>query len=277
MMNRRAILFLLLSISFGLLTVYIFKTAVSKPAPSGGEFTIEVTPVVVAGIDLEAGVEIETIQLDVQEWPTALLPRGTFPSRRLLGKRIPVHTITAGEPILASALLVEGETAGLDSLIDTDHRAMSVKVDAVVGVAGFIRPGSRVDVLASLREIHIDRVATPYARTILQNIKVLAVDQNLTDVPGSAPEVVSVVTLQVTPAEAQILSYGSSQGKLQLALRNPVDDSLLALRSTLPKDLMDALIPVKPVPTRKQKKAVSPPPRNSIEIIRGSVSSREYL
>ncbi len=274
MNNRRAILFLLLSISSGLVTMYAFRTCVQSSQPTMVQVEIQTSPVVVAGIGLPAGIAIETIQLDVKQWPTQLLPPGVFPGKQLVDQRIPLHNISPGEPVLATALLPEGKQPGLDALIETNYRAMSVQVDAVVGVAGFIRPGSHVDVLATLRELQVDRAAVPYSRTILQNAKVLAVDQTLTDTPGNEAEIVSVVTLQVTPEEAQILTYGAAQGKLQLALRNPIDQEFIALRSTQPRDLMDEVITVKKA---RKKKVTRRAPRKSIEIIRGSNSSREYL
>ena len=121
---------------------------------------------------------------------------------------------------------------GLDPLravIAADHRAVTVKVDSVIGVAGFVTPGTYVDVMATIRRV--DRKSgLPYSKVILQNIRVLAVDQELEDVK-SAPEIVSVVTLEVNPEQAQRLVYAAHEGRLQLAMRSPGDNAEVRVRS----------------------------------------------
>ena len=104
------------------------------------------------------------------------------------------RALAVGEPILDAFLLPQGAQAGLGALIGENRRAVSVKVDPVIGVAGFVTPGSHVDVLATLRRVDRDK-ALPYSKVILENISVLAIDQKLEDVGGTEPELVSVVTL----------------------------------------------------------------------------------
>ena len=114
---------------------------------------------------------------------------------------------------------------------------MTVKVDNVVGIAGFVTPGSRVDVLATLRRVDRDK-PLPYSKVILQNIRVLAIDQKLEEVKAGDPEIVSVVTLEVDPKQAEHLIYAAHEGRLQLAMRSPGDDVTVATVSIGVRDVL---------------------------------------
>jgi len=272
MMNRRSVFFLLLSIMSGLAAVIAYYGTVRDAARVPvAELTIETTPVVMAKQELQTGIAISEEDLEVLEWPSDFVPDGSRYDPEDVVGRIPRRAIGMGEPILEQLLLEEGRQSGLTALIEANHRAMSVRADAVVGVGGFIQPGSRVDVLAQLRTIDRERGSQPYNRTILQNVRVLAIDQSFERDVGLEPVLASVVTLEVDPGEAQLLSYASAEGTLQLALRSEVDESLVALKSTTPKDFMD------PIPRPKRKTVTKAPSRKSIESIRGSNISREYL
>jgi pilus assembly protein CpaB len=273
MRNRRAFFFLLLSIMSGMAALIAYYGSVQKAGQVVAEPIIETTPVVMAVADLSPGKLIESSQLEVIDWPSQYVPVGALQTPAEVADRIPRRTIAAGEPILDGMLLEEGRRSGLTALIEPNHRAMSVKADAVVGVGGFIQPGSRVDVLAQLRNIDQDKGAMPYCRTILQNVKVLAIDQNYEpSTTGAAAALASVVTLEVDPGEAQMLAYASAEGTLQLALRNEQDENLVDLRTTGPRDFLDK-VRAKP----KRRKKVAKAPRNSIESIRGSNMSKEFL
>jgi pilus assembly protein CpaB len=115
-------------------------------------------------------------------------------------------------------------------VISVDYRAVSVKVDNVIGVAGFVTPGVRVDVLATIRRVDLAK-APPFAKVILQDVRVLAVDQKLEEVQTGEPELVSVVTLEVDPLQAEHLIYAAHEGRLQLALRSPGDDKDVVTKS----------------------------------------------
>jgi pilus assembly protein CpaB len=108
----------------------------------------------------------------------------------------------------------------------------------VIGVAGFVVPGSRVDVMATIRRVDQDR-AIPFSKLILQDVRVLAVDQKLEEVKSGEPELVNVVTLEVDPLQAEHLIYAAHEGRLQLALRAPGDDAEIATRSIGVADLLD--------------------------------------
>ena len=128
--------------------------------------------------------------------------------------------VVPGEPILESSLLPEGSASGLASLIEERSRAVSIQVDEFAGVAGFVQPGSRVDVVAS----GIPGAGGPRSEAILQNVKVLAVDVRTTQGDGT-PQPARVVTLEVTPREAEKLSAAENGGRIKLAMRNPKDAS----------------------------------------------------
>jgi pilus assembly protein CpaB len=272
MRNRRAFFFLLLSVMSGMAALIAYYGSVQRSGQVVAEPIIETTPVVMAVADLSPGKLIESSQLEVIDWPSQYVPVGALQTPAEVADRIPRRSIAAGEPILDGMLLEEGRRSGLTALIAPNHRAMSVKADAVVGVGGFIQPGSRVDVLAQLRNVDQNQGAQPYCRTILQNVKVLAIDQNYEPTTGASAALASVVTLEVDPGEAQMLAYASAEGSLQLALRNEQDENLVDLRTTGPRDFLDK-VRSKPKPRKKVAKA----PRNSIESIRGATVSKEFL
>jgi pilus assembly protein CpaB len=220
--------------------------------------TIETTRVVVAKADLAAGASIRSEQLTVAEWPSEYAPDHTFEIAAKLDGRVPRRAISAGEPILDQLLHPEGAEAGLVSVIGEEVRAVSVKVDPVIGVAGFVRPGARVDVLATLRRID-QRTKLPYSKVILQDVKVLAIDQQMEPAGDREPELVSVVTLEVTPKQAQQLIYSAHEGRLQLALRGPGDHEILDTAAVGVADLLS---------TRTRKGA--PVRRQRVQVLSGS-------
>ena len=143
-------------------------------------------------------------------------------------------------------------------MIGEDYRAVSVKVDAVVGVAGFVKPGARVDVLATLR-----RAGQPnFSNVILQDVRILAVDQTMEQLDDGKPELVNVVTLEVDTEQAQRLVHAAHEGRLQLALRNPGDERLVETRAVGPQDLFG--------PAPRQPQTRKSPSRPEVEVIRGS-------
>jgi len=270
-MNRRALLYLFLSVGCGLIAVSVFRTQATPPPVSSAPNTMPTVTVVLAAEDIAPGVPIEASDLRIVEWPEDFIPPDSFASHDGLVDRVAHRTIRTGEPILSTALLGIGEPGGLQALIEPNYRAMSVEVNAVVGVSGFIQPGSRVDVLAQLRTMDVKSGVTPHTRTILQNVKVLAIDQKYSGVNATEAALASVVTLQVLPDEAQRLAYAAAEGKLSLALRGRSDEEVLALRNTNPGDFLD---PVPPKPKRVRRQSS---PRPSIESMRGTDVGRDYL
>lgn len=175
---------------------------------------------VVATRDLPVGTVITETDVRVIDWPGNAVPPGLISvPQEAIGRGV-LSGMRLNEPFLASKLAPRGTGGGMPVLIAEGQRALSIRVDDVVGVAGFVVPGTRVDVLLTM-----DTEATPETQTkaILQNIQTLAAGQTTqVDVEGK-PQQVPVVTLLVTPEQAETLALASAQGRIQLTLRNQLD------------------------------------------------------
>lgn len=176
--------------------------------------------VVIATDTIPAGTELSSTQLKALDWPTPIVPNDVFSDPKKLEHRFARQTIAAGELVLESKLASTGSKGGLAATIATGKRAISVRVNDVVGVAGFALPGNYVDVLVSAKDAN-NRV---FSKTVLNRVKVLAVAQDTTVDPTKA-KVVNAVTLELTPEESEYLDLARSIGTLSLALRNELDTS----------------------------------------------------
>ncbi len=265
MQNRRGLIFLGLAVAMGLTAAWI----TTKFTPSSAEATIasiKTTPVVVVRSDVSVASSLTQAQLKLVDWPTEHVPSGTLHSIDDAKDRIARRPLAQGEPVLEAALYPTGSAGGLGALIAENYRAVSVKVDNVIGVAGFVAPGSRVDVMATIRRVDRKR-ALPFSKVILQDVRVLAVDQKLEEVKNGDPELVSVVTLEVSPVQAEHLIYAAHEGRLQLALRAPGDEAKVATRSIGVADVLDGNTSGKK--SSKTKKRVVASARKRVKIIRG--------
>jgi pilus assembly protein CpaB len=262
MKNRRGLIFIGLALIMGLTAAWI-TTEFSPSSASATIATTKTSPVVVVRSGVPVATSLTPAQLKLVEWPAEHLPKGTLHSIEEATGRIVRHPLAQGEPVLSASLFQIGSAGGLGAVIADKHRAVSVKVDNVIGVAGFVVPGSRVDVMATIRRVDLDR-AIPFSKVILQDVRVLAVDQKLEEVKSGQPELVSVVTLEVGPVEAEHLIYAAHEGRLQLALRSPGDDLKVATRSIGVVDVLDARGPAKKA-TAKYRAAAS----TRVKIIRG--------
>lgn len=226
MANRRALIFAFLALSFaasGAYANYKWLNKRNTPVVAASQETLPSLKIAVALGDLPAGKEIAAHDVDEIDWPRDFLPPGVFTDSVSPLGRVPRRIITSGEPILEHTLLPEGSKGGLSPIIKQGMRAVAVQVDEVVGIAGFVKPGSHVDVLATIRDRGSS--GSTFAKVILQDIKVLAIDQSLEEKTTSLEaRLVSVVTLEVSPKNAQKLIFAANEGQLQLALRNPTDD-----------------------------------------------------
>jgi pilus assembly protein CpaB len=176
--------------------------------------------VLTAALNLPLGTQISARHLASIEMIPGQEPVGTFHDEKDIDGKITSVNVPAGQLLMASMFAKEGESA-LAANVEKDKRAVTVRVDDVIGVAGFLLPGNRVDVVATRKD---DRTQVVTSETILNNIKVLAVDQSAAT-NSNEPVVVRAVTLEVTPEEAETLLKGKAAGSIQLALRNPLDDS----------------------------------------------------
>ena len=273
MPNRRGILFIVLALVVGGLAAYLAtRGRDSAAAPQAAQLA----RVVIAKVDLPVSASIAGPQLGEASWPVAHLPAGAISDPAKVAGRVTRRPLVAGEPVLESSLLPVGAAGGLVALISPNFRAVSVKVDNVIGVAGFVQPGARVDVLATIRRVD-QKDALPFSKLILQDVRVLAVDQQLEEANRADAAIVSVATLEVNPEQAERLIYAAHEGRLQLALRTAGDDAVVETRSVGVVDVLaDRVVtaanksPVKPRTAARGSGA-------SVQVLLGSkLETRSY-
>jgi len=175
---------------------------------------------VAANRPVQPGEVLKADSLSLIEWPAKLPLEGGFTKVEDLAGRAAIYPIAAREPILQVYLAVPGSGIGLTVKIPEGMRATSVRSDEIVGVAGFLFPGSHVDVLVTL---HGDAVPLPETQIVLQDVEVLTAGQKIEPEPGGKPETVGVVTLLLTPGDAQKVVLASNQGSIHFVLRNGAD------------------------------------------------------
>lgn len=184
--------------------------------------------VVVAAVDIELGSKINPQMLQVTDWPSTSLPPGSFTDIKQVQDRVVKSGIARGEALLERKLMPPGAQGGLSAVIAEGKRAMTVRVNDVVGVAGFALPGNYVDVMVNAQQEGAkgDR-AVPISMTVLENVLVLAVAQEANR-DETKPKVVSAVTLELSLTDAEKLDLARSVGTLSLVLRNQLDKTQVA-------------------------------------------------
>jgi pilus assembly protein CpaB len=220
MRNKRFLIVLTGALLFGVLAA----VSVSRYLSSAQAYSKDLNRVAVAKVAIPLGTKIAPEQLMMVQFPKESTPDGAFASTEKLAGRVAVVNIAAREPVTEARLAPEGTAGGLSAVIPEGYRAMTVKVDDVVGISGFIMPGTLVDVVVVITPGDQQGGQDPISKIVLQSIKVLANGQNI-DKPESEREANSVkaVTLLVTPEQAEKLALAASEGKLQLVMRNSVD------------------------------------------------------
>jgi len=227
-------------------------------------------PAAVAAIDIPFGTKVEPRHVAMIQMLQGTAPQGVFPNSAAVEGKIARAPIMKGEILLAGRFADAGEGSTLATVISEDMRAVSVRVNDVVGVAGFLLPGNRVDVVSAYRDGQETR-----SETIVQNVKVLAVDQTAAT-EKNEPVVVRAVTLEVTPADAERLALAAERGAIQLALRNPLDDRLVAMRSNVAVAAPAPASPAAPAAKPRARIRTGPPPVDtSITVIRGTAIGKE--
>lgn len=191
--------------------------------------------VILASVHLPIGTKIEAANLRQVAWPNAILPDGYFSTMQEVIGRVIKAEAFPGDAIIESKLAPAGSEGGFSSIIPPGMRALTVEVNTYVGVGGFILPNTRVDVLVTVGSYTDKEEAS--TRIILENIKVLAVDQTFQR-KGDDPVTVQTVTLLVTPDQAEKLVLASTEGKLQLTLRNDSDTAQLTTNGVQLKELV---------------------------------------
>jgi pilus assembly protein CpaB len=206
------------------------------------------------------------------------LPKGVILKVQDAVGRGVVSDLYQGEPILDSRLAAVGSGGGLAATIRQGMRACAIKVDEVVGVAGFVTPGMRVDVLISGNPPGpVNASVGPKVKTLLQNIEVLSAGTDIQKDAEGKPQQVQVVNLLVTPDEAEILSLASNQTHIQLVLRNPLDTQVAQTSGTAVANLFadKNAAPPKPRTPGAPRIAPTPPQVVVVEVFNGSKRSQE--
>jgi pilus assembly protein CpaB len=211
--------------------------------------------IVVATRELPSGITIDSSCVKLRGVPKNMVPSGAFTRLEEVVDRPVISAIQADEPVVEARVAVKGSGMGLGPLIPPGMRAISVRVNDVVGVAGFVLPGMRVDVLVTGKPP--DRGDTE-TRTVLQNITVLSAGQSIAVDGKSQPIVAPVVTLLVSPAEAEALTLSNVEGHIQLLLRNSSDRAMVPTNGRRLHDLYGG----SPVPPEIAPPKVQRAPRN---------------
>jgi pilus assembly protein CpaB len=227
--------------------------------------------VVVANADLSLGRQLRREDLSTLDWPATGVPEGSFEDPAAIVDRGLIVSVVKNEPILPAKLASKEAGSGLPPIIQKGKRALSVRVNEVIGVAGYVLPGTHVDVIATANPS--SRTEDITTKVVLSNVEVLAAGTRLEqDTPDGKPMQVTVVTLLVTPDESERLTLASTEGKIQLALRNPLDTESPVTTGIKPGMLLGNVQPRRAVAAARpaapgQPAPVPPPP--SVEVIRG--------
>ncbi len=230
-MRSRGILMLLIAVIAGLAAVFLGTRWMQSQSDTEGR-------IAVANVEIEIGAKITPEMLRMAAWPATSIPAGAFKEPDKLVGRVLLVSMQRGEPIIEARLAPLGTKGGLSALVPEGKRAMTVRVNDVIGVAGFALPGTFVDVMVNTQSEgakNNDRDNT-ISKIVLERILVMAVAQEA-DRDTTKPKVVTAVTLELTPEEAELLDLARSVGTLSLVLRNQTDpksaDTLGATKTEL--------------------------------------------
>lgn len=231
-MNKSQIFLLfLLSVVFGLAAVFFAKQWMEDQVqPTVEVETVERHPVVVASQEIEAGTIIEEQFLTTKLMEVDWINENNYSDVSELIGKVVANTVYAGEVLHKMRFTAPGEGSTLAALIPENKRAVTIRVDDVIGVAGFLLPGNKVDILNTV-SYGKNSAST---RTVLKDIKVLAVDQTAKTKENS-PIIVRAVTLEVSPKDAEKLLTAKSKGSIQLTLRNPHEVEEKVVRRYVPR------------------------------------------
>lgn len=282
MKSTRALIMIAVSLLAGAVAVWLAAHWVNQQSAN----TVRI---VVAARDVEPGALLNEGALAEMAWPAGAIPAGAIKDIKKVSGRVAGATLFKGEPVLEGKLAPEGATGGLSSAIPPGKRAISIHVNEIVGVAGYIRPGSRVDVMVNTREGH-DRAVS---KIVLENILVLATAQD-DKRDQTKPKVVSTVTLEVDPSEAEKIDLARNIGTLSLVLRNPLDKADIDTAGATRDDLMKQQAPsstpaaaasapgsapavVRSAPAPARRPAGQGGDSSSVEIIRGVQKAKSNI
>lgn len=287
-MNKRLISVLVFALVVSAAASYILYRVIS--AQFAANKNAPTNRVLVATHNLENGALIKDVDVKMIDWGGPVPMGALLKSEDALGRGV-IQPIYENEPILDSRLAAKGAGAGLAAIIPPGMRAVAVRVNDIVGVAGFVIPGSKVDLLISGTPPKGTGGLGDMNKTLLQNVEVLSAGQNITKDPEGKPMSVGVVNFLVTPEQAEVLSLASNETRIQLILRNPLDKEETNTKGTtvaylyenkggLPPAGGKAVAPSRskaapvraaaPPPAPAKAKPEPPPPPITVEVIHGS-------
>jgi pilus assembly protein CpaB len=249
---------------------------------------VKTVSVIVAATDMDLGAAVRREDMRAIQWPADAVPMGAFSNPDdLLGRGL-LQPVAQNEVFLPAKVASKEAGVGLPPIIPEGYRALSVRVNDVVGVAGYVLPGTRVDVVATVNPTQ--RPEDVQSKVILTDVQVLTSGTKIErDEADGKPISVSVVTLMVDPGQAERLTLASTEGKIQLALRNPLDKTMPPTPGIRPAILLGqsaaprAAVAVGRVASRRAAPAsnmaptVAPEPLPTIEIIRGDKRAHEVV
>ncbi|ADG18753.1 Flp pilus assembly protein CpaB [Paraburkholderia atlantica] len=274
MKNSRALVMLTIAVLAGLAAVSFASRWLLQTSSAA------VTSVAVASSDISLGQPLNQNLIHMVSWPTSSVPPGAFADSKALEGRVLLTSLAPGEPVLESKLAPQGTKGGLSAVIGEGHRAITVRVNDVVGVAGFALPGNYVDVIVNTQQANKTDASQSISKIVLEKILVLAVAQRVSR-DDTAPKVVNAVTLEVTPEQAEKLDLARSVGTLSLVLRNQVDKQTPSTGGATKLTLLDVPVPASAPaapevhPVRTHYAARPAPKRDCVGVLSGVTGSVE--
>ena len=256
----------------------------NQPQPQSSART---QAVVVAASNIELGAALKADDLRVVQFPEGQAPEGAFTNPTDIVGRGVMSPIVKNEPVLPAKLASKEAGAGLPPIIPEGMRAVSVRVDDVIGVAGYVLPNTRVDVLATASPT--DHNSDTTTKVILSNVQVVTAGTRIDQDQDNKPVQVTVVTLVVAPEQAERLALASTEGKIQLALRNPLDQGNPETPGVKKASLVGTVAKLSAAPrletTRRTTKPAAPvtmlppapEPMPTVEVIRGDKRAQEVI
>lgn len=269
MRNLKALVLLALALVFALAAaLYAGHWMSQQKAMASGR-------VVVAAVDIQLGTRITPQMLDTIEWPSGARPPGAFADLKEVQERVVKSGLLRGEPVLEGKLAPVGTQGGLSAVIAKGKRAITVRVNDVIGVAGFALPGNYVDIIVSTQKEGRDDAEKSISKIVLERILVLAVAQEVSR-DDTKPRVVNAVTLEVSPEQAEKLDLARSVGTLSLALRNQVDPNPGTTSGATKMSLLEDKPEPRPVAKKAPAvKAVAYVPQTCVTVTTGASGGRE--
>ncbi|NMG74356.1 Flp pilus assembly protein CpaB [Aromatoleum diolicum] len=274
-MKAKGLVFLFVAMLAGLAAVVLGTRWLQDKAGADGN------RIAVAAVELQLGGRITPEAIRLVDWPSGSTPTGAFTDLAALDGRVAITGIQPGEPVLESRLAPVGTKGGLSAVVPDGKRAITVRVNDVVGVAGFTLPGNYVDIMVNTEAAGANRNNQDQmiSKIVLERILVLAVAQEANR-DETKPRVVNAVTLEVTPEQAERLDLARSVGNLSLVLRNQVDSNPTATAGITKAMLLRTSVEVPPAPapvktaaprrtSAKPRPAAVPSAQVCVEVIRG--------